>query len=166
MADETPRLTIPYILASQSQKEVTHNEGLNLLDIFIQPAVETASLSTPPGSPGEGELWIIGSSPTGGWAGHEDDIARFIDGGWSFHAPFEGMAVWQKDTDLPAMFLSGMWQDGIIHASQIAIGGVQVVGGQQSAISDAAGGATIDTEARSALNGLLAACRLHGLIST
>lgn len=46
------------------------------------------------------------------------------------------------------------------------VDGAQVVTNQQAAIPDAAGGATIDAEARTALNALLAALRIHGLIAT
>lgn len=46
------------------------------------------------------------------------------------------------------------------------INGTQVVGARQSAIANASGGATIDTEARTALNAVLAALRAHGLIAT
>ena len=45
-------------------------------------------------------------------------------------------------------------------------GGTQVVGAQGAAVADAAGGATIDAEARTALNTLLARLRTHGLIAT
>lgn len=43
---------------------------------------------------------------------------------------------------------------------------VQVVGAQQAAVADATGGATVDTEARAAINALLARLRTHGLIAT
>jgi hypothetical protein len=57
-------------------------------------------------------------------------------------------------------------------ASQVDVSGgykvnsVQVVTSQQPAIPDASGGATVDTEARTAINALLAALRIHGLIDT
>ena len=44
--------------------------------------------------------------------------------------------------------------------------GTQVVGAQGAAVADAAGGATIDAEARTALNALLSRMRTHGLIAT
>lgn len=47
-----------------------------------------------------------------------------------------------------------------------AVGGQQVAGARQSAISDASGGTTVDSEARTAINALLAACRSHGLIAS
>ena len=43
---------------------------------------------------------------------------------------------------------------------------VQIIGAQQPAISDASGGGTTDAEARAAINALLAALRVHGLIDT
>ena len=51
-------------------------------------------------------------------------------------------------------------------AGQIQIDSIKVVGIQQAAVADAAGGATIDAEARTALNDLLAKLRTHGLIAT
>jgi len=51
-------------------------------------------------------------------------------------------------------------------AGEIQINSIKVVGAQQAAIADATGGATVDTEARAALNDLLAKLRTHGLIAT
>ena len=49
-------------------------------------------------------------------------------------------------------------------SGEYKVGGTQVVGSQQPAIPDATGGATVDVEARAALNQLLAELRTHGLI--
>jgi hypothetical protein len=49
--------------------------------------------------------------------------------------------------------------------SGFAVANIQVVGAQEAAIPDAAGGVVIDIEARAALNALLAAVRAHGLIA-
>jgi hypothetical protein len=46
-----------------------------------------------------------------------------------------------------------------------SVDGTQVVSNQGAAVSDAAGGATIDAEARVAINLLLARVRIHGLIA-
>jgi hypothetical protein len=48
---------------------------------------------------------------------------------------------------------------------QITVAGTKVVGAQGLAVADAAGGTTVDTEARAALNALLARLRAHGLIA-
>ena len=46
------------------------------------------------------------------------------------------------------------------------VNGTQVVGARGAAVADASGGATIDAEARTAINTLLARLRTHGLIAT
>ena len=48
---DTPRLALPVIEAAQAQKHVTHNDALTLLDCFTQLAVESRTLTAPPGSP-------------------------------------------------------------------------------------------------------------------
>ena len=46
------------------------------------------------------------------------------------------------------------------------VSGVKIIGAQAAAIADASGGATVDAEARTALNDLLAKLRTHGIIAT
>lgn len=165
MVNQTPRLKAPYIISSQSQKEVTHNLALNMLDALVQTAVETSTLSTPPAMPVEGGLWLVAGGASGDWLGYDNELAQYIGGAWQFHAPFEGMLIWLKDDGLTARYRGGIWQKGAITANSLEISGQQVIGPQQTAIGDVSGGATIDAEARAALNGLLAACRAHGLIA-
>ncbi len=98
MPNNTGRLSLPYILQSQSQKEVTHNEMLNILDVLLQAVVEDA-LNTPP-SPAVGKCWIVGSSPTGAWVGKSNYIAQSTEsGGWFFVAPFKRLRVWNETAD-------------------------------------------------------------------
>lgn len=165
MANQTPRLNTPYIISTQSQKDVTHNTALNMLDALVQPAVETSILSIPPVSPTEGDLWVVSGGATGAWATHDNELTQFIGGIWVFYLPFEGMQVWLKDELLSLKYVSGIWEKAIVRANAIKISGIQILGPQQAAISDAAAGSTIDAEARSALNSLLAVCRTHGLIA-
>lgn len=165
MALQTPRLNTPYIISTQSQKEVTHNLALNILDAVVQPAVETSTLSAPPASPADGGLWLVASGATGDWASHDTELAQYIGGAWQFHSPFEGLLLWLKDENISARYVAGLWQKGVMTAIRVDILGQQVVGPRQSAVSDATGGATIDAEARTALNSLLTACRAHGLIA-
>src|SRR5450755_3827849 len=93
MANTTNRVKLPYILQSQSQKEVTHNAALDLIDALIQAAMVDISINTPPGSPSAGDCYIVGSSPTGAWVGQANAIAYFTTG-WNFAAPIKGMTVW------------------------------------------------------------------------
>lgn len=110
MPNTTGRLLLPYILQSQSQKEVTHNDALNILDVLIQAVVQDVGLNTPPGSPTVGQCWVVGSSPTGAWVGKASQIAQAVDGGgWFFVAPFKRLKLWNETTDEYVMFDGTNW---------------------------------------------------------
>lgn len=82
MSDESTKLLLPFILAAQSQKHVTHNEALRLLDGLVQMAVLDKDLNTPPGTPSDGDAYIVAGSPSGEWAGWAGDVALRSDGAW------------------------------------------------------------------------------------
>lgn len=50
--------------------------------------------------------------------------------------------------------------------TSVTIGGNQIISSRGAPVADAAGGATVDAEARTAINALLARVRAHGLIAT
>ena len=52
--DNTPNLGLPYIMAAQAQKHVTHNEAIRSLDAIVQLTVLDRDLSAPPGVPVDG----------------------------------------------------------------------------------------------------------------
>lgn len=111
----TYRLQLPYILQSQSQKEVTHNEALNRLDVLVQSVAQDIDLNTPPGSPTLGDCYIIGTSPTGAWSGKAKQIAQAIEGGWFFVAPFKLLKFWVERKDLYYVYDGSAWMpEGLI----------------------------------------------------
>jgi len=93
MAD-TPNLGLPYIMAAQAQKHVTHNEAIRALDALVHLAVIDRDSTTPPDDPAEGDRHIVGTDGTGAWSGHDLEIAAFQDGGWAFYAPRPGWRAW------------------------------------------------------------------------
>jgi hypothetical protein len=105
----TPRLALPYILAQQAQKEVTHAAALNRLDALVQPVAQQVGLNTPPGSPADGQCWIVGSTPTGAWAGQANKLAQRIGGAWAFHTPFVGLVVFDAATLAQRVWNGGIW---------------------------------------------------------
>lgn len=96
MQDLSPRLSLPFILPSQAQKHVTHNEALTRLDIVAQLAVEGINASTPPALPEAGQVWALGFAPTGAWAGQASRLAAFVNESWLFVAPGEGWIALDK----------------------------------------------------------------------
>ena len=65
MSDATTHLALPYIMAAQAQKHVTHNEALRLLDAMLQLAVLDRDLTAPPANPADGDRHIVASGATG-----------------------------------------------------------------------------------------------------
>ena len=137
-----------------------------MLDTIVAAAVEEGPRNAPPAAPVAGSCFIIGAAPTGAWAGHGLALAAFSQAGWRFIAPFEGLQAWVKSTATFAAYRSGAWEVGAIRASQLLVGGQQVVGARAAAVANPAGGTTIDAQARSAIEAILGAMRGHGLIAT
>lgn len=160
----TPRLSLPFIAPGQAQKELFHNEGMQILDVLVGGAVEQAPLATPPTSPELGSCYIVGASPTGEWSDHGDHLASFTQGGWRFITPKEGMSVYVRGSGMIAAYREGGWQVGTLEGSQVTIGGKKVLGARGIAIASPSGGGTVDSEARVAIGQILVAMREHGLI--
>lgn len=122
MADQTPTLNLPYIMPSQAQKHVTHNQALEILDAVVQLSVLDADTGAPPSTPSEGDRHIVGPAPTGAWAGHESDIAVSRPGGWAFVAPLAGWLAWVQDAGRLLVFDGGDWMspvDGAVNPAPL-----------------------------------------------
>ncbi len=166
MSDTSARLGLPLMQAGQAQKELTHNDALTLLDLAVQAGVVAVGVNAPPSAPGVGEAWIVGSAPTGAWAGQAHALAGWTAGGWRFVAAREGMVVWSVADARDARFTDGVWRVGILAGSGLTIDGIRVVGPQRAAIAGPAAGSVVDGEARAAIDAVLAALRAHGLIAS
>jgi len=158
-------LSLPFIHTGQAQKEVTHNEALQRLDLLVQATCNGVPSNTPPTSPAEGQGFLCGDAPTGPWAGQANALAQWTIGGWRFAAPFEGMRIASITDARDWSFVQGAWSLGMLRASELRIGGVRVVGQQAPAIAAVSGGVTLDSEARAAIVSILNTLRAHGLIA-
>ena len=107
---ETPNARLPFILPSQAQKHVTHNSALQILDSIVQLSVLDRGLTVAPTSPSPGGRHIVGASATGVWAGRDDTVAVWQDGGWVFVEPREGWLAWVRDEQNLVVFAAGTWK--------------------------------------------------------
>lgn len=105
----TPNLQLPYILAAQAQKHVTHNEAIRALDAVIQIGVIDRDLTSPPASPDEGDRYIVPVAATGAWAGKDGYLAAWQDGVWMFYTPAEGWLAWVRDEDVLYAWDGSAW---------------------------------------------------------
>lgn len=110
MPEQTVNLALPYILSSQAQKHVTHNEALRRLDGIVQLVIQS-EISAPPGSPGEGVCHAVGTAATGTWTGKVGRIALFEDGAWIYLTPRAGWIAWFADVARQKMWTGSAWAD-------------------------------------------------------
>lgn len=99
-----------------------------------------------------------------GWASGTNAVRAAItpaavdDGAW-FYAT-DTWKIWEVS--------GGAWVDRFVSldvTTSYKVAATKVIGAQGAAVPDATGGATVDAEARTAINDLLARLRAHGLIA-
>ncbi|GJM01979.1 MAG: hypothetical protein DHS20C08_04800 [Rhodomicrobium sp.] len=110
MSEQTPKLSLPYIMAAQAQKHVTHNEAIRALDALTQLTIVDRDLTSPPISPAEGACYIIAATATCAWASKETEIAAYQDGAWAYYPPIEGWTAWLQDEDELVVYDGSAWQ--------------------------------------------------------
>lgn len=121
---DSPNLALPYLEVGQAQKEVTHNEALAKLDILAQATAINATTTAPPGSPTDGQAWIVGVGATGAWAGKDRQVAAWFSG-WKFYPPKEGWLCWDQALDVLIVYNGATWTlataNSILRASDGAV---------------------------------------------
>ena len=142
---ETVRHLLPLLSTGQSHKEIFHNEALQRLDFLIDP-VASGQISDPSNlAPSVGESWLVGATASGAWEGKEDNIACWTENGWIFVNPIETSKTLITDQGSFAIFRNNIWQ-------------------RAESIQPPDGGAIIDEEARSAIDSILTALQMHGIL--
>jgi hypothetical protein len=107
--ERTANLDLPYIMPSQAQKHVTHNEAIRIIDGLVQLAVLGRDRTEPPPSPADGERHIVAAGATGSWEGWDDAIAYFVDGAWMRLEPRAGWTAWMAEEARAAVWDGSRW---------------------------------------------------------
>lgn len=106
----SPILGIEYLQQNQEGGEVLVNEAINKIERFVQPRVKSRTTSAQPGSPAEGDRYLLPGSPTGAqWSGQGGKFAAYY-GGWQFTSPHEGMSFWVDDADQMVVYNGSSWE--------------------------------------------------------
>lgn len=127
----TPILAATDLVAAQAIPETSVNETVRRVEQGGQYFnVKDKDLATPPGSPAEGDAYIVAASPTGAWAGKSKNIAYYQTGtGWLFIVPRTGFRAYVADEDADYRYVAAAWS-----------------------LATTAGGATLDTDGTLAAN--------------
>lgn len=135
MSQTSPRVGLPYLMPSQAQKHVTHNEALQRLDVLTQLSVLGFGQTTPPALPSEGDLYALGGAPTGAWAGSANMLAYWNGTGWLFLSPPEGCRAWgQAETEL-RVWHNDAWQPATPQPSQVDLIGINATADSTNRLS-------------------------------
>ena len=122
----TPRLLMPYLETNQAQKEITHNEALNLLDVLVQAVIKSQA-TAPPATPEEGDAHLIIAPATGAWAGKEGQIACLQGGAWYYVTPFIGLRIWDKANSIALVYKGTAWQQELTTQDKVGFFGAAPV---------------------------------------
>jgi len=113
--EQSANLQLPYIMPSQAQKHVTHNEAIRSLDAVVQLSVVDRDLAAPAGSPADGTRYLVADAASGAWSGKDGKIAAWQDGAWAFLTPRPGWIAWVEDEERLLAFDGADWSDAAVH---------------------------------------------------
>jgi hypothetical protein len=76
-----------------------------------QDSILDRDLTGPPDSPSEGDRYIVGTSSSGTWTDHDDEIAEWNGSSWDFTTVSgnEGTATWVEDEDRLLVWNGSSW---------------------------------------------------------
>jgi hypothetical protein len=95
----TSKLNLPTLTEKQALAYITINEALALLDATAHLSVINQTTSAPPGSPSEGDAYVVNPTGTGDWAGEDENIAIYINGAWKFVTASEGIIFYDQNVN-------------------------------------------------------------------
>lgn len=103
-----------------------HNANWDVLDALVEPVIKSAALATPPGSPGNGDAYIVAASPTGAWSGEATKIAVYLSrsSSWAFITPKAGWGVRNLSDSSVYVFDGTSWSANEIVAGNVILSGV------------------------------------------
>ena len=109
---------IPFVPENTIDPAAGLNLSLNTIDALLQVLVVSVGLNTPPGSSANGARFIVGTEPTGPWAGQANKMAHWLDGAWQF---FEARYALNADDGLFYVRAASTWASAPLPANVQAL---------------------------------------------
>lgn len=108
----TPNIKLPIAPGGATDLSVAFNAAMQIIDALTPLVVQDKDLNAPPGtaSGDVGRRWIVGSSPTGAWAGHAGEIALCTAANvWQFIVPPPFITAYVVDEGIDYRFDGTAW---------------------------------------------------------
>lgn len=86
----SPLLGLVELQEATPLAHIVFNTNQRILEALVVGVIVSNLLSAPPGSPAESAVYFVTGTGTGAWAGHDDELAIYIQGGWYFVPLFVG----------------------------------------------------------------------------
>ncbi|VWX61299.1 DUF2793 domain-containing protein [Sphingorhabdus sp. 109] len=141
---ETARFDIPLLATGQAHKELFHNEALARIDFLLHPVVQAVESDPSNIVPSPGQSWLVAPGAVNDWLGRDDHIAGWTENGWLFIVPQTVMRIYVKSSESYAVY-RGSWQSA-------------------ETVTNPAGGAVVDSEARLAIDSILSVLVAQGIL--
>lgn len=109
-------------------------------------SVVNQSTNAPPGSPADGDAYIIGGSPTGAWSGKARQIAIYEVSAWVYYPPVEGDHAYDRALNAEYVYSGSAW------ASQVSGYASVSISSQVDAAADISGSYAYSTTAPTTSN--------------
>lgn len=94
------RLEITELAETQTDRHTVVNEMLAKLEAgACMFGAESVGDNAPPGSPAEGDIYVVGTAGTGAFSGHNEEVAIYYNGAWLFLPALSGMIAYAIDED-------------------------------------------------------------------
>lgn len=106
----SPRLGFTYLTSGQAVPETSVNEIAAYLESGSGHFIfKDRDLSTPPGSPANGDCYLVAATGSGAWTGHTGDIAYYLNTAWVFVEVIEGYTAWVNDENVFIGYDGAAW---------------------------------------------------------
>lgn len=106
----TENLKLPEMLESQGAKHITHNEALQMLDVFVAGTLKSRLVGTPPSDPTLGDAYFIPSGAVDDWSTNVGKIAHWYNGQWYYYPTPNLWLVYFEDEAKSYRFINNDWE--------------------------------------------------------
>ena len=119
------RLQFTYMAEGAAGNAVSGNTALDRVELLIDPNILDRDLTAAPGSPADGDQYILAGAGSGAWSGHGAGEIAYYKAGWYFATPKGGMQAYVKDEGVWIAYSStaAAWKVFSVEGNTAPVGG-------------------------------------------